>query len=203
MTLLAGLQGSQPFGFAGQYYDASAGTYDMRAREYSPEQGQFESQDPHAYDPQVPVTIDPYEYAGQMPTDVSDPSGQDWVFPSGGLGDPTGHYQDESAIAGQAQGIRTLLGSGLGAAPGQLEQALAGLTRAGQASTGSPTEIANTQYWVPVLQKTPACLQISRAADLSLNRTNSYSANIVDLSRHMLWDIEPASAAVATTRTRP
>ena len=77
--LLAGLQGSQPFGYAGQYYDASAGSYDMRAREYSPQQGQFESQDPHAYDPQVPVTIDPYEYAGNMPTDVTDPSGQGWV----------------------------------------------------------------------------------------------------------------------------
>ena len=29
--------------------------------------------------PQVPVTINPYEYAGNMPTDVTDPSGQGWA----------------------------------------------------------------------------------------------------------------------------
>ncbi len=91
-TLLAGLLGSQPFGYAGQYYDAAAGTYDMRSREYSPTQGQFESVDPQAYDPQVPVTIDPYQYARNVPTDVTDASGQGWAVYSGAT------TQDEDLI---------------------------------------------------------------------------------------------------------
>ncbi len=69
-TLLAGLQGSQPFGYAGQYYDAAAGSYDMRAREYSPQQGQFES-----VDPLLDQTGQPYEYAGDDPVGTTDPSG--------------------------------------------------------------------------------------------------------------------------------
>ncbi len=71
VTLLAGMQGSQPFGFAGQYYDAAAGTYDMRAREYSPSEGQFESEDPL-----LDQTNEPYRYAGDRPTDATDPSGK-------------------------------------------------------------------------------------------------------------------------------
>jgi len=59
MAQLAGLQAATPFGYAGQPYDAGPQTYAMRAREYSPAQGQFLSVDPHPSDPQVPVTIDP------------------------------------------------------------------------------------------------------------------------------------------------
>src|SRR6185312_1974402 len=55
-TQLAGLQAVSPFGYAGQYYDAGAGTYSMRAREYNPVQGRFISEDPQPPDPQVPVT---------------------------------------------------------------------------------------------------------------------------------------------------
>ena len=82
-TLLAGLQASSPFGYAGQQYDAGPGTYAMRARTYNPATGQFASEDPQAYDPQVPVTLNPYEYAGDVPDLITDPSGQDWVALSG------------------------------------------------------------------------------------------------------------------------
>ncbi len=78
-TQLAGLQAVSPFGYAGQYYDAGAGTYDMRAREYNPAQGRFLNEDPQSFDPQVPVTINPYEYAGDMVTGTTDPSGQGWT----------------------------------------------------------------------------------------------------------------------------
>jgi RHS repeat-associated protein len=64
VTQLAGLQAASPFGYAGQYYDARAGIYSMRAREYNPVQGRFISDDPQQYDPQVPITTNPYEYAG-------------------------------------------------------------------------------------------------------------------------------------------
>ncbi len=79
VTLLAGMQGSQPFGFAGQYYDAAAGTYGMRAREYSPTQGQFES-----VDPLLDQTGQPYEYAGDNPVNHTDPTGQYWKEPAPG-----------------------------------------------------------------------------------------------------------------------
>jgi RHS repeat-associated protein len=78
-TQLAGLQAVSPFGYAGQYYDAGAGTYDMRAREYNPAQGRFTSEDPQSYAAQVPITTNPYEYAGDMVTGTTDPSGQGWV----------------------------------------------------------------------------------------------------------------------------
>ncbi len=78
-TLLHGLQGSSPFGYAGQYYDPGPGTYAMRARTYNPATGQFESEDPLAYDPQVPVTLNPYEYAGDVPDLITDPSGRGWT----------------------------------------------------------------------------------------------------------------------------
>ncbi len=74
-TLLHGLQGSSPFGYAGQYYDPGPGTYAMRARTYNPATGQFESEDPQAYDPRVPVTLNPYAYAGDVPDLINDPSG--------------------------------------------------------------------------------------------------------------------------------
>ena len=73
--------GVAPFGYAGQQRDAGPGTYAMRARRYDPSTGRFQSQDPLAYSPQVPVTINPYEYAGNMPTGTTDPSGLGWLPP--------------------------------------------------------------------------------------------------------------------------
>ena len=67
-TLLAGLQASSPFGYADQQYDAGPGTYAMRARAYSPATGQFASEDPQAYTPDLPVTINPYVYADDRPS---------------------------------------------------------------------------------------------------------------------------------------
>ncbi len=74
-TLLAALQASSPFGYAGQQYDAGPGTYAMRARTYNPATGQFASEDPQPYTPDLPVTIDPYVYADDRPTMGTDPSG--------------------------------------------------------------------------------------------------------------------------------
>ena len=69
-TMLAGLQGVTPFGYAGQYRDAGPGTYNMRAREYDPTQGRFLS-----VDPLVDQTGQPYAYANNNPLSNSDPSG--------------------------------------------------------------------------------------------------------------------------------
>ena len=69
-TLLAGLQASAPFGYAGQQYDAGPGTYGMRARQYDPAQGRFQS-----VDPLVGRTGQPYAYANDQPTLLTDPGG--------------------------------------------------------------------------------------------------------------------------------
>ncbi len=55
-TLLAGLQGGSPFGYAGHQYDPGPGTYAMRAHAYNPATGQFQSKDPQAFTPRVPIT---------------------------------------------------------------------------------------------------------------------------------------------------
>ena len=69
-VLLAGLQASAPFGYAGQAYDAGPGTYGMRARQYDPSQGRFQS-----VDPLVGQTGQPYAYANDQPTLLTDPGG--------------------------------------------------------------------------------------------------------------------------------
>jgi len=85
-TQLAGLQGATPFGYAGQYRDAGANTYDMRARAYDPAQGRFLS-----VDPLVDQTGQPYSYANGNPANNADPSGL-FAFPhytqDDGPGDP-------------------------------------------------------------------------------------------------------------------
>jgi RHS repeat-associated protein len=75
-TLLAGLQGSSPFGYAGQYLDSGPGTYAMRARQYDPQQGRFQAEDPLPLQQRLPATINPFQYAFDEPTVLVDPSGQ-------------------------------------------------------------------------------------------------------------------------------
>src|SRR6185312_5483066 len=100
----------------------------------SPVQGRFTSQDPQPYDQQLPVTTNPYEYAGNMVTGTTDPSGQGWVFPAA-LNDPLGEYQQESSIAGFAPGLVDTSANRPGMAGGQLQTVL------------NP---ATTGYWAPV-----------------------------------------------------
>jgi RHS repeat-associated protein len=68
--------GSQlsPFGYAGQYKDTStqsSGFYDMRARWYQSQTGEFTTRDPDFNE-----TDQAYAYAGDDPVNGSDPSGQ-------------------------------------------------------------------------------------------------------------------------------
>ena len=61
--------------FAGQLYDASSGTYYMRARFYDPVTGQFGSRDSAQGNPNLPLTLNAYAYADDGPTNATDPSG--------------------------------------------------------------------------------------------------------------------------------
>jgi RHS repeat-associated protein len=60
-----------PFGYAGQYADASAGLLNMRARWYQPQTGSFTS-----VDPALSSTDQAYTYANDDPVNRTDPSGQ-------------------------------------------------------------------------------------------------------------------------------
>jgi RHS repeat-associated protein len=61
-----------PFGYTGQYTDATGLIY-LRARYYDPSTAQFLTRDPLEDE-----TGAPYSYAGSDPLDNSDPSGLDW-----------------------------------------------------------------------------------------------------------------------------
>jgi len=96
LVQLAGLQAATPFGYAGQQYDGGPQTYDMRARTYSPAQGQFLS-----VDPLLDQTRQPYLYASDNPVGNVDPSGQGWVGVS--LTDPSSKYTyaDDQQVRGR------------------------------------------------------------------------------------------------------
>ena len=59
-----------PFRYAGQFTDTATGLQYLRARYYEPATGELLSRDPLAFD-----TRQPYSYAGNSPTNYSDPSG--------------------------------------------------------------------------------------------------------------------------------
>jgi RHS repeat-associated protein len=59
-----------PLGYDGQYTDSEIGLIYLRVRYYDPASGQFITRDPV-----VPITSEPYLYAGNSPLDMSDPTG--------------------------------------------------------------------------------------------------------------------------------
>jgi RHS repeat-associated protein len=61
---------TNPFMFAGQYFDSDSGLYYLRARYYDPSTGQFLSRDPL-----VDLTREPYGYVHDNPLNFTDPSG--------------------------------------------------------------------------------------------------------------------------------
>jgi len=180
-TLLAALQAAAPFGYAGQYYDAGPATYALRAREYNPATGQFLSADPAAPNLALPVTLDPYEYAGDMPTDVTDPSGQNWTFLSGP------QYGQQSTIAGHT------LENYAAPNPGEIQA----LTQ-GQGFFNQP----EVQFWARVLTRHPPCARFDNATlRAQIEAGQTYVANILDRSSGMLWDIEREETYAAYSRS--
>ena len=185
-VLLAGLQGSQPFGYAGQYLDPGSGTYDRRAREYSPQQGQFLSEDPQAPTDTIPVTIDPYEYAGDMPTDVTDMSGKGWR-----LTYPSSDYYQVSRIAGPL--FQCGINSDTPACP--LGDVQAAVGSAGPSVWGTwPSDQNATHFWVQVMDKDGKCGYSPSQNTLVGCTYSATHADIVGRATHMVWDVEHADA---------
>jgi RHS repeat-associated protein len=72
-------------GFVGGTADPATGLTDLGAREYSPGTGSFISPDP-LLDPTDPQDLNPYAYASDNPSTLSDPSGQMSLLPGPGGG---------------------------------------------------------------------------------------------------------------------
>jgi len=64
-----------PLLFAGQWYDAGAGTYYLRARSYDPATGRFTQLDPFAGNQDLPLSFHKYAYAHLDPVNQTDPTG--------------------------------------------------------------------------------------------------------------------------------
>ena len=67
---------TNPFRYAGQYFDDETGTYYLRARYYNPGNGRFTQQDSWGYaDPADPLSLNLYVYCINNPVMYIDPSG--------------------------------------------------------------------------------------------------------------------------------
>jgi RHS repeat-associated protein len=66
---------SNPYLYAGEWLDASAGQYYIRARDYEQSLGRFTSRDVFLAIDRMPLTLNRYTYANNDSVDSSDPSG--------------------------------------------------------------------------------------------------------------------------------
>ncbi len=69
-------EGSNPYRFAGERYDAATGAYDLRTRHYWPEAGRFLQMDPAEPDLTDTESLHRYVYAMNDPVNRIDPSGR-------------------------------------------------------------------------------------------------------------------------------
>lgn len=78
-----GLATMNPFLYKGYWYDWSTGLYYLNARYYNPAWGRFISPDPVGLPPGDTASYNAYEYAGNNPLVMTDPSGDMPVPPPG------------------------------------------------------------------------------------------------------------------------
>ena len=90
--------------FAGQYLDAESGLYYLQARYYDPKTGQFTTSDPLAN-----LTNQPFSYAGNDPTNQTDPTGLFCVFGHNPNGSCRGSTEAESAAASVAGSVSKVI----------------------------------------------------------------------------------------------
>jgi len=75
--LLTATTGSTPnaYTYSGERFDQNIGLFHLRARDYNPLTGRFETRDPAEGDILNPATLHKYVYAGNNPVNSADPSG--------------------------------------------------------------------------------------------------------------------------------
>jgi RHS repeat-associated protein len=84
-----GGDGSNPYQFTGEAWDAEVELLYLRARYYQPEVGRFVTKDPWAGDVWRPGTLNRYVYVRSNPVNVADPSGLQEPVPT-----PTPTWED-------------------------------------------------------------------------------------------------------------
>jgi RHS repeat-associated protein len=68
--------GGQPFGYAGEQWDANTNLIYLRARWYNPSLGRFLTRDPFPGMAALPGTQNPYAYVNNNPVNLTDPGGR-------------------------------------------------------------------------------------------------------------------------------
>ncbi|MGI8335224.1 RICIN domain-containing protein [Actinomadura scrupuli] len=123
-TGLAASPPRHPLNYTGQYQDLSTGLYDMRARNYNSNIGQFTTRDPLEN-----YTHQAYAYAADAPSYMTDPTGASlWPAP----GESIGHWLMGDWVWEHQTGIgRGLAVAGLFACVGGAEVLCPWLVRAG------------------------------------------------------------------------
>ncbi|WP_189970300.1 FG-GAP-like repeat-containing protein [Streptomyces violascens] len=93
---------ANPFTYTGQYKEPTTETlgYNLRARNYAPDQGRFTSRDPETQSPLDPYAAD-YGYADNQPTSLTDPSGRCPLCVSIGVGAVLGAVIDGGVYSWQ------------------------------------------------------------------------------------------------------
>jgi RHS repeat-associated protein len=71
-----GESGGEPYGYAGEQWDASAGLVFLRARYYQPGTGRFVSKDPWEGNLRQPQTLNGYSYVENNAVNRADPTGK-------------------------------------------------------------------------------------------------------------------------------
>ncbi len=97
--------GGQPFGYAGEQWDANTSLIYLRARWYNPALGRFMTRDPFPGMAALPGTQNPYAYGLNNPANLTDPSGRIAPLVAAGVG---------AVIGGTAAGVQYVM-----AHPGQ------------------------------------------------------------------------------------
>jgi len=79
--LLTATTGSTPnaYTYSGERFDQNIGLFHLRARDYNPLTGRFETMDPAAGDILNPATLHKYVYAGNNPVNAIDPTGRGFI----------------------------------------------------------------------------------------------------------------------------
>jgi RHS repeat-associated protein len=93
---------TNPFRYAGQYYDLETNTYYNQARYYNPTTGRFLSEDSFRGYLDNPLSLNLYTYCGNNPVRYYDPDGHFWKEIGDGLKWAGGKIYDGASVAASA-----------------------------------------------------------------------------------------------------
>jgi len=123
------------FLFAGERLDVSTHDYYLRARNYSPPQARFRTQDPFSGLNHEPITLHRYLYANVDPTNVVDPSGEFGLV----------EFGTANTVRAELSSLQADVGLSL------LESSLGG---------GTPSDAGGASGWAVIASLAPGALKV-------------------------------------------